>query len=247
VARAILEQRGHRVEVVSNGLEAVARAGRERFDAILMDLRMPQLNGLEATRKIRALKDRALADVPVIALTAHVLDADRQRCLDAGMNAFVTKPFEAEELARTVEHVVSRPQLIRNPARRAKRASSPDPSEFAAASAVSTINLERTLVRINGDRRLLRDMARFFQEDTPALVKSLQEAVDSRDAAAAELAAHSIKGLASNFDASPLYETAEKIEELARGHRIVAARELVDRLRSQTQQVCDDLARAVPQ
>jgi CheY-like chemotaxis protein len=106
VAR-MLEKRGHAVEIASNGREAVERSGLGRFDVILMDVQMPELDGFDATRAIRAREKRLGVRTPVIALTAHALNDDRERCLKAGMDEFVSKPIEAVELFGALERAVS--------------------------------------------------------------------------------------------------------------------------------------------
>jgi two-component system sensor histidine kinase/response regulator len=242
VVRSILEQRGHRVDIVGNGKEALDRAARKRYDAVLMDLRMPQLSGLEATEQIRALGDPQYAEVPIIALTAHVLEVDRERCLAARMDGFVTKPIDADELIRTVERAAT---SARTTSSKPKRRPSPSetPTVTAAASPPAKLNLELALARIGGDRQLLRDMAVFFREDVPPLVASLRKTLDRSQGEESARAAHSIKGLASNFDAAALQETAARIEDLVRAGRYVAARELLDRLDTQVDETCDALRR----
>jgi CheY-like chemotaxis protein len=106
VAR-LLEKRGHTVEIASNGREVVEKSWRQNFDVVLMDVQMPELNGFDATRAIREREKRLGVRVPIIALTAHALNGDRERCLEAGMDDFVTKPIEPSELFAALERVAS--------------------------------------------------------------------------------------------------------------------------------------------
>jgi CheY-like chemotaxis protein len=106
VAR-ILGKRGHVVEVAENGQDAVALLASHDFDAVLMDVQMPVMDGFQATVTIRALTDPKKARVPVIAMTAHALKSDEQRCLDAGMNAFISKPIDGRELIDSIERLTS--------------------------------------------------------------------------------------------------------------------------------------------
>jgi CheY-like chemotaxis protein len=106
VAR-LLEKRGHTVEIACNGREAVEKSWRGAFDVVLMDVQMPELNGYDATRSIREREKRLGIRVPIIALTAHALNDDRERCLDAGMDAFVSKPIESSELFAALKRVVA--------------------------------------------------------------------------------------------------------------------------------------------
>ena len=109
VARRLLESSAHEVWVAGNGIEAVRLASEMSFDLILMDLHMPQMNGADATAEIRRLQARDKAQTPIWALTAAVSDADRQRCLEVGMNGFLTKPIDMGQLMEVIESVVDRP------------------------------------------------------------------------------------------------------------------------------------------
>jgi two-component system sensor histidine kinase/response regulator len=108
VVRRLLEKRGHRITVVENGRDAVTAARGARFDVILMDVSMPEMDGIEATLAIRAGKDAAAGAVPIVALTAHAMKGDRERCLAAGMDAYLTKPLDLPALLRTVEELGAR-------------------------------------------------------------------------------------------------------------------------------------------
>ncbi|MCA9056117.1 MAG: response regulator, partial [Planctomycetaceae bacterium] len=247
VVRSILELRGHTVEIASNGAEAVDRAKQHRFDGILMDIRMPLLSGIEATRQIRKLPDPRLNDVPIIALTAHVLTGDRKRCLQVGMNAFVTKPIDAEELIRSVEIVTASVEH----SRRLQQAE--PPFAFGGKSRIQTMSTEppvldiaQALARLGGDREILSEMADFFRVDVPQLYQTLQNSLMDDDLEEATRAAHSIKGLAANFDALMLRDTTAKIEEACRAGQPTIARELLDRCNREIGKAIRALARELP-
>ena len=106
VAARILEKKNHSVKVVSNGEEAVKAVSNGSFDVVLMDIQMPVLDGLEATKKIRSMELDHLANIPIVALTAHAMNGDRERFIEAGMDDYSSKPFNAEELIATIERVV---------------------------------------------------------------------------------------------------------------------------------------------
>jgi CheY-like chemotaxis protein len=108
LAVRLLEKRGHRVDVAGNGLEAVAAFEREVFDLILMDIQMPEMNGYEATREIREQEKRVGGHIPIIAMTANAMKGDRERCLEAGMDSYVSKPIKPEELFETIKGVALR-------------------------------------------------------------------------------------------------------------------------------------------
>jgi CheY-like chemotaxis protein len=103
VAARMMEKRGYLVTVVANGREAIEAHERQRFDLILMDVQMPELDGLEATRRIREREQTTGEHVPILALTAHAMLSDRERCLAAGMDEYLSKPFQSEDLAQAVD------------------------------------------------------------------------------------------------------------------------------------------------
>ena len=104
LAVALLEEEGHAVTVVTNGREACASVESGNFDLVLMDVQMPEMDGLEATARIRAREKQTETHIPIIAMTAHALKGDRERCLEVGMDAYVTKPIRADELLEAIEH-----------------------------------------------------------------------------------------------------------------------------------------------
>jgi len=186
VAARILEKRGHAVVVVGNGREAVAAlepGAAEPFDVVLMDVQMPEMDGLDATAAIRA-REGAGAHVPIVAMTAHAMEGDRERCLDAGMDGYVTKPVEAERLVEAVESAVGRF----------------DP--LAAAK------------RLGGDPRLLRELLELFLTDCPRMMSEIRKAIDASDAPALRHAAHALKGSVANFAAPRPVDAARRLERI---------------------------------
>ena len=107
LAVALLEGQGHTVTVVNNGKEAVAATAAQKFDLVLMDVQMPEMDGLEATEQIRAREQQTGTHLPIIAMTAHALKGDRERCLAAGMDDYVAKPIRAEELFQAIDAIFS--------------------------------------------------------------------------------------------------------------------------------------------
>jgi two-component system sensor histidine kinase/response regulator len=103
LVKRLLEKRGHRVTIAASGREALEHVDRESFDIILMDVQMPDMDGLEATARIREIEKRRSAYTPIIALTAHTMKGDRERCLAAGMDQFINKPIDAERFVEVVE------------------------------------------------------------------------------------------------------------------------------------------------
>jgi CheY-like chemotaxis protein len=202
VVRAILERRGHRVEVAANGRQAVDRVRRDRFDVVLMDAQMPNMSGLEAATRIRSLRGHA-GDVPIVAVTADTIEDDRAKCLESGMDDYLAKPVGATALVACVESY----------------------GDFQSVAIPAA-----ALVRLGGDESLLRELIRLFQEDGPALAAKIRAGVDSRDVEAVAHAAHNLRGLALNFDAAPTVAAALAIERSAAQRQLADAGPALDDL-----------------
>lgn len=212
VVKAILEKRGHHVTLASNGKEAVNLVRDSNFDVVLMDVQMPIMDGLVATRIIRQLPTHS--HVPIIAMTAHAMRGDRERCLEAGMNDYISKPIESHLLIRRVE------QGLTNATRSSLETADkvvPAPSIHTAATeetpvSDSMIDRKGALDRLGGDLQLLKEMAAFFVQDSPELLETIQREKVGEEATRA---AHSLRGLASNFGAEQIMESAMRLESTA--------------------------------
>jgi two-component system sensor histidine kinase/response regulator len=198
LAIAFLDRRGYATTVAENGQVAVELAGRERFDLILMDVQMPVMGGFEATRTIREREQASGGRVPIVALTARAMKGDREQCLAAGMDGYLTKPLRAAELYAAVEALGSH----------AGPAADPPPAT------------ETLLDRFLGDRELLRAVGETFIEYLPVLLGDLDGAVARGDLEAVQRAAHSLKGSAGNFGHAPSFEAALRLEHLADGRDV---------------------------
>lgn len=241
VVRSILEQRGHTVDVVQNGREAVVLASHGDYDVILMDLRMPIMSGIKAAEQIRQLSDKRRSRVPIVALTADVQEHGREQSLAVGMTEYITKPFIAEELIRVVEASAETGRRRTDATRRSTHVRHSTRKVLPprrGASQRAAIDVQAALARIGNNERLLKDLARLFLEDVPTLAQELDVAFQQNQTEDALRAAHSIKGLASNFDAFELQESAAELERLLREDRITIARELYDRMLLAMETVC---------
>lgn len=188
----LLERWGHRVRLAADGREAVALFRRESFDAILMDVQMPEMDGLEATRAIRRLESGEGGRVPIIAMTAHAIEGDRERCLDAGMDGYVPKPIDPDLLMRVLRELVP--------------AGAP-PASAAAGAAPGFMKA------FGDDWGFFREIVDAFVADYPGQLRTLAEARRAGDAAAFRRAAHSLKGILRNFEAEQAAETAWALEQ----------------------------------
>jgi CheY-like chemotaxis protein/HPt (histidine-containing phosphotransfer) domain-containing protein len=201
----LLSQRGHEVVVVGNGRQAVETSAAQPFDVILMDVQMPELGGLEATAAIRARERDAGGHVPIIALTAHAMSGDRERCLAAGMDAYVSKPLRPQDLFSAIDLFFAPSDESRA---EAVTAPPPEPAQ----------NVDRAtlLASFGGKAKLVADVVGVFLADTPTMLGRLRTAARAGDAAEVAAAAHAIKGAAGLFSQGPAFECARRLEKAAR-------------------------------
>jgi len=203
VAMALLSKAGFRVEAAENGVQAVSAARQKRYGLVLMDVAMPEMDGLEATRAIRDLPGER-GRVPIVAMTAGAFSQDRERCLQAGMDDYLTKPLVRTELFRMVER-----WLIRDPA-----AGQQDAADLAApASLLDDAVLERLEEDVGPDR--LPGMLQTFVAEARRLVAGIEGAVERGDLDAARNHAHTLKGSAGTFGAPALQAAALALERAA--------------------------------
>lgn len=260
VVSAILKKRGHKVTMAHNGREAIDLQQREDFDIVLMDVQMPVLDGLQATKSIRELEAEKSKRIPIVAMTAHAMKGDREACLAAGMDAYVSKPLDAELLLKTIEKLVDAPE---SPAKsllslvtksgiwrfRSRSSSSSDSDTKSTSTpnqrAVDNDSIWRAdvaLARMGDDGAILTSMIEYFLEDSPSLFQQLDAAVSGNDAGEATRLAHSLKGLCANFEATVAVDIAQKIESFCRDNELFAASTLLPQLQSEIQRLSESLA-----
>jgi CheY-like chemotaxis protein len=220
LASRLLEKQGHNVVIVSNGRAALERLEKAPFDLILMDIQMPEIDGFEATAAIRKEEESTGRHLPIIAMTAHALEGDRERCLAAGMDGYIAKPIKAKDLMAAIENLGMAPAVaeVGAPARRREQ----EPVDMASA-----------LARIDGNVTLLKELVALFFEELPEMLTALREAVTAGDALAIERAAHKLKGSVGNFAATPTFEAALKLEVLGRNATLSEAKSAYDELENE--------------
>lgn len=185
LAIGLLERWGHHVTVANNGMEAVSLTGDRPFDLVLMDVQMPELDGLDATRQIRERERKTGGHVPIVAMTAHAMKGDRELCLSAGMDGYVMKPIRAEQLFRQIEEVSGLgPNGIEEPALE-------KPSALVDWTVASRA--------VNGDQALLGHVMAAFLSEGPQLLDSLREAFATEDRKRFQRAAHTLKSALRTF------------------------------------------------
>jgi signal transduction histidine kinase/CheY-like chemotaxis protein len=202
LAARVLEKSGHTVVVVNNGREVLATLARESFDVILMDIQMPEMDGFEATKAIRAREHVEGGHIPIIAMTAYAMHGDRERCLALGMDGYVAKPFQAqtlfEALCRTSESVTRTLPTTEPP-----------------SQADLIFDREEALARVEGDEQLLQELVELFLTDAPRYLTELRHTLTSGDAADLARIAHTIKGAVANLGAHVASSAALQLEQRA--------------------------------
>jgi CheY-like chemotaxis protein len=194
VAIGLLSPRGHFIDVVANGVEAVEAVRNGTYDVVLMDVQMPLMNGLEATRAIRDFEAHTGRHTRIVAMTAHAMKGDREKCLAAGMDGYLAKPIDRNALLAVVE----------------KNA------PFGVACPPTTgMDLEAMRARLGGDEELMREIMQLFLDDYPDRLANLASAVRDGDADAVRVAAHTMKGAAAQLSATSVAACASSLEQAA--------------------------------
>jgi signal transduction histidine kinase/DNA-binding response OmpR family regulator len=198
VAVGLLERRGHRVSVAKNGREAVDAVMREGFDLVLMDVQMPEMGGIEATAEIRKREATSGGHVRIIAMTAHAMNGDRDRCLAAGMDGYLSKPINQPMLLQVIEHG----------------------SDGEQPPARAAIDQQALLARVGGDVELMHEVIRLFMEDCPVRLATIHAAIVSGNAEALRNGAHALRGAAGTLSAGGLVDAAHVLERLGAENRL---------------------------
>lgn len=234
LAIGFLEKYGHRVTIANNGREALEETARTTFDLVLMDVQMPEMDGLEATRQIRDRESKLGGHIPIVAMTAQAMKGDRQRCLDAGMDSYLAKPIRSRQVQEVIEQVHSGTMVreILSPADCPPNAEPTGPDHLDRAAA---------LAAVDGDEELLRDVADAFLTEAPQLLREAQQAASVDDASAMGAAAHTLKGAASSFGDHPVVALALKIEQAGRAGDCDSVKSALPELTEKLDQLLTDL------
>jgi CheY-like chemotaxis protein len=203
MAVVLLEERGHRVQVANNGQEALDlwATVSPQFDLILMDVQMPVMDGFQATEAIRLQEQTTGDHIRIIAMTAHALKGDRERCLGVGMDDYIAKPVREEELLATVE-CWKMPE--------SNSIELPPPAPIPAAKPI--LNWQAALERMRGKHKLLCKMMTLFQEQSPLLLADMANAIQQQDAKTMQRTAHTLKSSANSIGAVNVGNILQKLE-----------------------------------
>ncbi|MCB9077722.1 MAG: response regulator [Anaerolineaceae bacterium] len=226
LALRLLERLGYRADVAANGLEALEALERQPYDVILMDMQMPEMDGLDTTRHIRSHWPRDRGP-HIIAMTANAMQGDRELCLAAGMDDYVSKPIRVEELIRALSESKAYDPLVNQtePASAVKPLQEPieppppDHEGFDASSASTMLDqtaLTMLLDLLGGEKALLVELIDSFLEEAPLLLARLNQAAQTGDAAGVRMAAHTLKSSSNDFGATALARMCQELEDRGR-------------------------------
>jgi len=234
VAIGILEELGYHVDVVADGKEALSAITMLPYDLILMDCRMPEMDGYEATQTIRSWGDslspelndndstkiprQSVADIPIIAMTANAMPADRQKCLDSGMDDYVAKPVNPALLNKVLEKW-SKKITPRNEPESNASPPPPPPKPENSGTEIPFFNRDDLLKRMMGNEELAQIIVTAFIEETPVLIEELTTAIEMKNLPKIMRHAHSLKGSAGNASAEKLMQAASDLEEAAKAKK----------------------------
>jgi CheY-like chemotaxis protein len=209
VASAMLEKRGHRVVIASNGRECLDVLEKENFDLVLMDVQMPEMDGFEATRLIRENEKAGSGHIPIVAMTARAMKGDREKCIEAGMDDYISKPIREANLFSLIENLV-------NELQDKMQAPPLDPERNVSPSTQDVFDLSEALKSVDGDKALLSEIVNLFLESASDNMSKIRQGIADSDAGAVETAAHSLKGSVSNFGAKRAFDAAYRLERIGR-------------------------------
>lgn len=199
----MLEKQGHKVVVAGNGKEALAAYDAQQFDLIVMDAQMPELDGFEAAALIREREKATSKHIPILAMTAHSMKEDRERCLSAGMDAYITKPVRAKEFREILASLVAGMKL---------QAAPPPPIALSGQDQKAEFAIEAVLARMSGDTQLLSEVVGLFQSDCPRMLAQMREAIERGEHTVLVRAAHTIRGSLDLFGLSAASKAALDLE-----------------------------------
>jgi two-component system sensor histidine kinase/response regulator len=213
----MLQKRGHVVVSVDNGRGAVDAVQDQTFDAVLMDLQMPEVDGFQATAAIRAREHGTGRHLPIIALTAHAMKGDREACLAGGMDGYLAKPVRTAELLTTLSRLTTGETVVAPP----------------AESAHPPFDRAELLFRVGEDRQLLAELVGIFHEQLPGALAELWSAVRTADATDLQRVAHKLRGTAGSFSAHAAAEAASVVETMGRAGTVGGAAQAAAQLERQ--------------
>ncbi|HET8871640.1 MAG TPA: ATP-binding protein [Aquabacterium sp.] len=211
LAVSLLEHLGHQVDVVADGVQAVERSIGGDYDLILMDMQMPRMSGLDATRAIRLREQGGVRHQPIVAMTANAMSGDRERCLQAGMDGYISKPILVDRMMAEIERVMA--------------------AQSQAAESLPDLDMAEALERCGGDKALFKELAQVFLTDCPNRLAELDSAIRNTDARQLVSAAHHISGSTGSLSAKAMHHVSRQLVEAGKAGQFDQAASLYNTLR----------------
>ncbi|QDT65828.1 ammonium transporter [Calycomorphotria hydatis] len=248
VTAELLNSVGYEVETASNGLEAVEAVQAKTFDAVLMDCQMPIMDGFEATRKIRAIEKssgplgKAGKPLPVIALTANAVKGDRERCLEVGMDGYLTKPIERAKLLEVIaESTVAEPDQHEEQATSGEQDAPVMENAPKAEGTYRGIQLEELLARCGDEKTFMQKVLSKFESRLLTDLQEIEAAYDSADWAKLKKLAHMMKGAAATVAAATLREDAERLEQSVESEDVLEITASLEKVKQSVKECSEEL------
>ncbi|HOE11660.1 MAG TPA: response regulator [bacterium] len=237
IASAMLSRQGHSVVIARHGLEALDMIENDRFDLIFMDVLMPEMDGYQATSEIR--KRELGTHVPIIAMTACAMVRDREKCMAAGMDDYITKPIQLADLEQAIARAIPLADRGGTKESAMRFGDVPDPVPDVA------LDVPELMDRVDHNRNLLSEIVAMFVRESCRLMDRIQEAIENHDAQSLAASAHALKGAIGNFATRAAHKAASKLEKLGLENSLQNAPEVyrvleieVDRLREALLDLC---------
>jgi CheY-like chemotaxis protein len=208
VASYLLESRGHSVFLAENGLVALSRLEAEHFDLVFMDVQMPEMSGFEATEAIRNKESKTGGHIPIVAVTAHAMKGDRERCLAAGMDAYLPKPIQPRELFRVIDELV----LASSPIEPAPA----EPKQNVEPASETLLDRSALMASVGGNADMLVKIASLFLKRYPAILSDIRNTASQGDCASLARAAHTLKGGGGLFLTKCAVEILTRLQSMGR-------------------------------
>jgi CheY-like chemotaxis protein/HPt (histidine-containing phosphotransfer) domain-containing protein len=232
VATRVLEKLGHTLTIANNGKEALVLLEQQSFDLALMDIQMPEMDGIEATQQIRKKEALTGAHLPIIAMTAYAMTGDRERFIGAGMDGYVSKPINTSELQAAIASVL-------------KGGSVDDPvmllqqRERRANTSENSWNKDKMLEKLDGDEALLAQVIKMFLAGAPAHLAELRQAIGASSAKDIQTTAHSLKGELGYLGVAEISQKARMFEEMGRSGDLQGAKDLFQQFEAEVSNLID--------
>jgi CheY-like chemotaxis protein/HPt (histidine-containing phosphotransfer) domain-containing protein len=227
----LLEKHGYHAALVENGRQILEALSRHAFDLVLMDIQMPEMDGFQATREIRNSERQTEHHIPIVAMTAYAVEGDRERCLAAGMDEYVSKPISAEKLFAIIESLL--PKGSQENKEPETDAQSPDKQSLLNA--------------FDHDWSLFKELVDIFSSDYPKMINTMRACLQDGDAETLKRTAHSLKGMLRNFQAEAAADTAFDLEKKSKKKLLKGLDQIIDKLEMQINEVEKQLRDLVSQ